>query len=228
MATYTYLNSKSGFLETIDLATGKLLAIGSGTSDPLAHREYYDEVTLANGEIVLLEKGADLTLARGHRSWAFDQTIADLFCQKVAEGMGVTKACGQQGMPPYPIVCRWKRERPDFARQLDEARKDRAEHLRDRAIDTAELADEDSVQADRLKVDTYKWAAGMDDQNRYGVKKVQFDADTPLQIVVNTGIVRDVSNNTEVKHATSSVPTKILESNNSGSSTTDQRDEPES
>ena len=226
MATYTYLNHKTQLLETIDLSTGKILAIGAGADFDYTNKELFDEVVLVDGTIALVAKGVDVNLATMHRSWVYNQSVADLFCQLVAEGKGVTAASREPGMPPYSIVCRWRRERPEFARQLEEARKDRAEGMRDKAMATAEGADEDNIQVDKLKVETYKWAAGVDDQNKYGAKKVQLDENTPLQIIVNTGIVRDVSNQTGVKDVTSTVQTKILESNSGWVGSTSERDEP--
>ena len=92
--------------------------------------------------------------------------------RRVAEGEPLTKVCKSEGMPHLSTVYRWLREKPEFDRLMRIARFDQASTLFSQAI---EIADEPpptdvdadgtqrissaGVQAQRLRVDTRKWAA---------------------------------------------------------------------
>lgn len=108
-------------------------------------------------------------------------------------------------MPSYAMLCRWKRQNSDFAKQLVEAKQDRAEMLRDQVLDIADTVDEDSdaVAKARLRAESRKWAAGADAPQVYS-GKAQIDKGGPgaVTIVISTGIdrePRDVSPLVEVK-----------------------------
>lgn len=94
-------------------------------------------------------------------------------------------------MPRYAQLRMWAKAHPWIDQELDRARRDRAESLRDKAVETAETATaRDPVDAASLKVDTYKWAAGVDHEKYNPKTKVEASINTPTQIVVFTGIDR--------------------------------------
>jgi hypothetical protein len=118
------------------------------------------------------------------------------------EGESLAKICKREGMPPYHVVSRWRRDSGEFKEMMEMARVDRAEMLRDKAMEEAEQADETDVASRKLKHDAYKWAAGVDDHARYSPKaKVEGTINLPTQIVISTGIsrvVEEVKNEREV------------------------------
>jgi hypothetical protein len=93
-------------------------------------------------------------------------------CRRVAEGEPLTKVCKSVSMPHLSTVYRWLRDIPEFDKLMRIARFDQAATLFSQAI---EIADEPppmdvdadgtqrissaGVQAQRLRVDTRKWAA---------------------------------------------------------------------
>lgn len=117
--------------------------------------------------------------------------VVDLICQRISEGASLTQVCKEPGMPTYNTLMKWRRHHDYIDKALHEARVDRAEGLRDKAVEEAEQAQSrDPVAASALRVDTYKWAAGVDNP-RYSPKaKVEATITAPTQIVVNTGIDR--------------------------------------
>lgn len=130
---------------------------------------------------------------RGVRETTFNPVIIDLMCQRILEGEGITDICGTDSMPSYATFTRWRREHPWIDEHLNRARTDRAEKFRDKAIKEADNArsTKDPLGATALRVDTYKWAAGIDQPERYSPKaKVEATISMPTQIIVHTGIDR--------------------------------------
>lgn len=216
--TFAKRNPKTGLIEIIDMVTGHVRAVQREPFSLLTgHQEVMVEHMLPSGEKVLLQKGVDPGLLANVRGEPFNQILVDLVCQAVAEGESLTKVCQKPGYPSYTALCRWRRQHPHINDQLDNARRDRAEYLRDKALEEAAGAESrDPIGAHNLRVDTYKWAAGVDDSSKYGPKtKVQAEVTTPLQIVVSTGIVRDDKGERDV---TNKLQIQNNESNSGGSS----------
>lgn len=103
---------------------------------------------------------------------------------------------------PYHTIHYWKNRRADFRKDLEAARQGRAFYYEDKALETAEATkgqSSEEVAAARLKVDTYKWAAGVNNPETFGTKtKILGDPNQPLQIIVNTGIIREEDQPIEV------------------------------
>lgn len=195
-----------GATEIVDSLTGKIIAI---IRDPLTP-PLLEKRILPNGE----ETWVDATLpdhvlhSTSHGIMAYHPWIVDLICEKIANGGTLTKICKEKGMPSYTLLSRWRRQHPEVQSLLDEARRDRAEFHRDRAMDvTEEVKYEEDVAAARLKHEAHKWAAGVDDGKFSPRSKVEATLTTPMQILVSTGIdrnpasleTRDVGENTDGK-----------------------------
>lgn len=191
---FHYLNPETGLIETIDSITGQVVAKQSSTEDLLKmKKDRMTEVTVEDGTKMLIELGAPIEAKRG-RSWPFTQVLADVICQMIAEGSSITEVCKMKGMPSYPILCRWRREHPEFQEAIKQAYADRAEMYHDKAIQAVEdenvLTQEDIAKA-KLQVDTYKWAAGVGNADRFGNRtKISGDPNAPLQLLIETGIRR--------------------------------------
>lgn len=147
------------------------------------NRHKYELIDITTGMVV--SEKAELSV-----TYEYNPLVVDIICQKILEGGSLSQICGQPNMPSYAIFCRWRREHPVIESQLELARKDRAEALRDKALEFADDADEDNATSQKLKHDAYKWAAGIDD-SRYSPKaKVEASVTMPTMIVLNTGIDR--------------------------------------
>lgn len=203
MQTTAFKNPRSGLIEIVDIKTGAVVAVQRDAFQITA-QDLLIEHVLPTGEKVMLQKGIDPGQLVNTRTHAFNQVVADLFCQQIAEGKSITKVCAMDGFPPYTTICRWRRENPGFKEALEEARRDRSEWMRDQALDEALAADEDSAQAQKLKHEAYKWLASTDLPERYSAKtKIEGSLNIPMQLVVNTGIIRNEEEyGREIKDAT--------------------------
>ena len=100
--------------------------------------------------------------------------IGDYICDKVREGMTLTKIVALLPDVSLSQVYAWKATIPVFKERLNEARKQRAESFQDKAIDLAidnVGIDSKEVASVRLAVDTLKWAAEKNDPDRFGKKE---------------------------------------------------------
>lgn len=179
--------NKDGLVEIVDEKTGQILAIQEDMLE--VGKDGFYEAELQDGTKVLIQKGVSLDKVTGYKSIPFSNVMADVICQKVVEGHSLTQICGKDGIPPYPTVIRWQQQHPEFKEALQYARQDRSETFHDKAINQAEKSIDSG--ADKLRVDTYKWAASVGNPETYGSKtKVIGDKNAPLQLIVDTGIRR--------------------------------------
>lgn len=194
---YWELNKKTGNLEQYDTTTGKLVAVISADNAHNTNKDL-EEVRLPNGDLVSVEKGVDkaLLLQPYYSRKGYSPMIMEALCAEVAAGRSLTDVCHDRGMPCYSTLMRWRRLYPEVEEMLQKARIDRAETLRDKAMETAMASDEDNVASSRLKVDTLKWAAGKDDPNKYEAKPEKMQVNVaPTAILIQTGIDRGEAQN---------------------------------
>lgn len=146
--------------------------------------------TLENGTVVYTPMGAPL-VSGGYREITHNPVIIDLICQRISEGESLTDICKDPSMPTYPTLMRWRRKHDYIEKALHEARIDRAEGLRDKALKEADKAEsKDPIGAHALRVDTLKWAAGVDSPRFSPKAKVEATIQAPTVIQVVTGIDR--------------------------------------
>ena len=116
----------------------------------------------------------------------FTQALADLICERIAEGESLRKICSGDEMPARTTVKRWIVEDKAFQAQYARAREERADYYVDRMLDEAESSeglDAPGVAAKRLIVDTLKWTASKLDAKKYGDKvenTLRGDKEAPL------------------------------------------------
>lgn len=155
----------------------------------------YDEVSrtvreydIHTGQPVGIAKELDVG-----RHQPYSLHLVAAVCEQVAQGESLTKVCKKQGMPSYRQFCVWRKMHPEVSQMLEDARRDRAEALRDMALEEAlKTEDKDDAVVQRLKHDAYKWAAGVDDQRFSPRAKVEASINAPMQIVLHTGIDRSL------------------------------------
>lgn len=75
-------------------------------------------------------------------------------------GKALTQVCKMAGFPSYAVVCRWRKEHPEFNQHLEMAYQDRAEHYLEKLVDEVNTIKSDaSFGGLKLKVQTLKWLA---------------------------------------------------------------------
>lgn len=212
-------NSVTKLLEVYDMQSGKLLRVVRGQDR--ASGEGLVQVVLANGDLVAVEPGVDISLLeRGLRKpKVYTPEAVAILCQRVAEGGSVTRICAEyEDMPTYASLCRWKRTMNHIEEDLEMARRDRAEYLRDVALREAMSAvDKNDTPAQNLKYEANKWAAGVDQPGRYGQKNKVDVAVSATMLVVDTGIYREERNVGEINGENKVITEANASSDNSDS-----------
>lgn len=108
----------------------------------------------------------------------------------VASGQTLTQIGAAHGAGgSLTEILSWSRNDPKFREALKEALKTRAMVMHEQAIDSARSAVKETAAAEKLRVDTLKWASAIGDPGTYGTKPKDAENDGPIIIV--TGIVRD-------------------------------------
>jgi hypothetical protein len=111
----------------------------------------------------------------------FSQEVAEEFCRRVSNGQTTKEVSRMPDMPSWSSVCLWLRQKPDFARQVQQARHCLADCLFDETLQIADNATAQSERVDRLKIDSRKWLVAKMHPSRYG------DKIEPVNVVVNQG-----------------------------------------
>ena len=102
----------------------------------------------------------------------YTQEIADLICQKLAEGMSLRAICRSDGMPNEATVRQWAvDDREGFYSQYTRSRDIGLDCMAD---EVQEIADNDGdVARDRLRFDSRRWYLSKLAPKRYGDKLQQ-------------------------------------------------------
>lgn len=184
-----FSEKRGDMIHIIDSLTGNTVVLY--TDSRTAHvPTTFVEAGLPSGVTVWTQTGVN-PIAAMRKEIVYNPVTIDLICQKIAEGGSLTRICQEDGMPSYNTLCRWRRMHPQIDEQLMLARRDRAEFLRDSAMLEAATAEgRDPISGAQLRVDTFKWAAGVDDGKYSPKAKVEATITTPTQIIVHTGIDR--------------------------------------
>ncbi len=89
-------------------------------------------------------------------------------CKRIAEGDIVIQACETVGIP-HPTFRDWS-TLPEYSSLYARAREDAADMLADEALKVARATTNETAQADRVRIDTLKWAAAKRKPRYYGDK----------------------------------------------------------
>ncbi len=185
-----FAERKDGVVRIVNAITGEVVAVQSTPSGP-PHPEDYVEVLLPTGKTVMVQRGLEAHAVTMADQPELQPFLVDLICQQMVEqGKGLAEICKGPGMPSYNTLSRWRRKHQWVAEALNNARIDRAELMRDKAVSTAEKAENPDFDGDKLRVETYKWAAGVDDSKFSPRAKVEANITVPTQLVIVTGIER--------------------------------------
>jgi len=183
--TFARKNSNN-LIELVDIKTGEVVKIQSTYQD--VPDTNCTEVDTGKG-LVLVEKGLSLNNVPRNRFVPYSPILIDIICQRIAEGETLTQICKDDDMPGYSTLSRWRREHSEVGELIGHARIDRAEGRYTRALQEADSADEDNVQANKLRFTAYQWAASVDNPEMYSPRtKVSGDKNAPVVIEIDTGI----------------------------------------
>lgn len=130
-------------------------------------KDLYHKVVCTDG-VVWVMKGFNIDRIYNERlgvDFPFSLVIASLICQHVTEGKGLVEISKQEGFPPYHVMLNWKKSRPDFAKELSQAQKAKAEFNAEKAVSAASKG-----TGDKLYVDTMKWSASAENPEKYAQK----------------------------------------------------------
>lgn len=117
----------------------------------------------------------------------FTPELADLICERIANGESLRSICRDDAMPACSSVFKWLNENKSFSEQYARAREAQADALFDDVLDIADDARNDwmethaedsmgwrvngeNIQRSRLRVDARKWMAGKLAPKKYGEK----------------------------------------------------------
>jgi hypothetical protein len=182
-----FAERRDGVVRIIDALTGKVVAIQETTK--VTAPEDFTPVLLPDGQVVQVQKGFEKYAMDATKQPELTPFLVDIMCQMIVEdGLGISEVCQKPGMPKYATLAMWRRKHAWVAQALANAREDRAERMRDKAVIEAEKAQNPDYDNDKLRVETYKWAAGVDDSKFSPRAKVEATINSPTQIIVVTGI----------------------------------------
>jgi hypothetical protein len=191
-----YRLDEMGRIEQTNLLTGERLKITAHQRE-VANKELHNLVVphrTISGEVIFANRGmglAALYKACGRRKQEFSWLLAESICERLREGEFLTVICKEQGMPSYGTLCRWRREHPEFADMLRDARKDKAEWFFEQSILAVEEADErkNSIDLARLRSDVFAKAAKVLNSEFSETKKVEATVGVKV-LKADTGIRR--------------------------------------
>ena len=174
----TFVQDASGNIQEIDLITGVIVAESPSL-----------EKALTTGDFRQLSPENPRNIR-----WHYNQVHGDMICELISRGKRMSQVCDMAGMPSASIINRWAVQNEDFDDALKAAKRTRAEYFGDLIAKDVEEnpIDRDLVPGEKLKFDKLKYLASVDDPDKYGNRtKISGDKDQPLQVIFDTGIVRN-------------------------------------
>src|SRR5277367_185696 len=124
---------------------------------------------------------------RPGRKSRFTEELADLICERIANGESLHAICGEDGMPAQSSVFKWLIEHADFAEKYAHARIAQADVLFDEMLHIAdtpvvgvktitkasgvETVEGDMIEHRRLQIDARKWIIARMAPKKYGDKQ---------------------------------------------------------
>jgi Bacteriophage Sf6, terminase small subunit-like len=104
------------------------------------------------------------------RQTDYTPELADLICERIADGQSLRKICEAEGMPGRTTVFGWLDLHEPFRTKYTRARELQAEVMLDKQLEVADDCTEDNAFASRVKIGTYQWVASKLAPKKYGDK----------------------------------------------------------
>lgn len=123
------------------------------------------------------------------RQLEFTQEIADIICERIADGESLRSICAAADMPSATTVFKWLIALPRFAEQYAHARELQADTYFDQIADIADdatndfmqrqidegvfvrVVDQEHIQRSKLRIEARRWMAGKLRPKKYGEKQ---------------------------------------------------------
>ena len=93
----------------------------------------------------------------GSRVIQYSEELARTVCERIARGETWSRIGGTDGMPDYSTLFYWKRNKPDFAEAYALAKAAGTEFRADEVLAVSQGATPETIQEDRLQVNSLKW-----------------------------------------------------------------------
>ena len=116
----------------------------------------------------------------------YNQEIADIICERIADGESLRSMCKEESMPSKATVFRWLSVHKLFQDQYARAREEQAEAFADEIVSISDEAettvkshgngttevtfDSVAIARNRLRIDARKWVASKLKPKKYGEK----------------------------------------------------------
>lgn len=156
------------------------------------------------------------------RPSSFTQHIAEVICDRIAEGESLREICREDDMPTRMTIYRWLQADPVFCDQYARAREDQADTLADEIIAIADeqpeviavldkhgaliehKLDGAFLQWQKNRIDARKWTAMKLKPKKYGDRQILAgDSEAPLEIQNSAmDILASAVKNLELKRQT--------------------------
>jgi hypothetical protein len=88
----------------------------------------------------------------------YTQELADLICQRLAQGESLRVICKEDELPAERTIYRWLHSHDGFCQQYARARKVWADSQLEEIIEIADTEKDAAIA--RVRIDTRKWAMG--------------------------------------------------------------------
>jgi predicted transcriptional regulator len=157
--------------------------------DPFALK--YTWIRDANGKRKRVPVGVDLAVERGLATCqtSLVKENEDQIVTLYLEGSKIKDIANKIGVSPSAIY-NYKTKDKRFSDRMDTARASRGFVFEDKVVEVAEEVkgySSEEVAAARLKVDAYKWAAGVNNPDVHGSKTKVIGGGAPTVLIIDTG-----------------------------------------
>jgi len=201
MSDEIIVENEIGLIEFRDKETGEIIATQKPTpkkqakidsGEPIKVKRDYDFIETEDGKSVADPETFPLSAKqKGRTVYPYNVDTCAAIIEYICEGLTLREISRKKGIPPVPTIHYWCAKHKDFKADMATARKIRGEQYADEAIDIARNTNSMRSRADKLKIDTLKWAAKVNNPEQFSdTIKHTGDVSNPIQIVVDTGIRR--------------------------------------
>lgn len=104
------------------------------------------------------------------RPTKYSLELAQRICDLLIDGKNLIQICKLPGMPVRSTVIKWVDEHEKFGQMYTRAREHQGEYFVDQVAETARRSTAETANADRVKIDGYKWTAVQSNPRKYGPK----------------------------------------------------------
>jgi hypothetical protein len=114
----------------------------------------------------------------------YSQAVARKICERLARGEPWYSICNTDDLPCYASLYTWSDRYPEFAEAVARARQQGADYCADKALTVAEASTKETVQQDRLLVNTLMRRAAVIAPKAWGGKAATAAKEKPEPVEV--------------------------------------------